>query len=263
MSETPSVYINVPAVIFAFIIEVSLIFIYSFINIKYYKGKLFTIIIGIVGFFSSVFIEGIMLLLLSKLFGQDSDFLIPFTLAFPGIFEETGRYICYKYLLKNEKNKITAISYGIGHGGFESLFLGASLLRFLFIKETLVSQGLLKQDVTFIQMFLSAWERFVCVFIQVSLSVMVFKAIKENDIKFYILAILLHDFVDFFAFLYQKSILSNIYVIELFISIFALFLSRYAYKLYINLENENVKNEKKEENFFPLKDKKEEQEEKV
>ena len=262
MSETPSVYINVPAVIFAFIIEVSLIFIYSFINIKYYKGKLFTIIIGIVGFFSSVFIEGIMLSLLSKLFGQDSDFLIPFSLAFPGIFEETGRYVCYKYLLKNEKNKITSISYGIGHGGFESLLLGSSLLRYLFIKDTLVSQGLLKQDVTFIQMFLSAWERFVCVFIQVSLSVMVFKAIKENNIKFYILAIVLHDFIDFFAFLYQKSILSNIYVIELFISIFALFLSRYAYKLYINLENENVK-KKKEENFFPLKDKKEEQEEKV
>ena len=263
MSETQNVYINIPAVIFAFIVEVSLIFIYSFINIKYYKGKLFNIIIGMVGFFSSVFIEGIILSLLSKLFGKDSDFLIPFSLAFPGIFEETGRYICYKFLLKNEKNKLTAISYGIGHGGFESLLLGASLLRFLFIKDTLISQGLLKQDVTFTQMFLSAWERFVCVFIQVSLSVMVFKAIKENNIKFYILAIVLHDFIDFFAFIYQKDILSNIYMIELFISIFALFLSRYAYKLYINLENENVKNEKKEENFFPLKDKKEEQEEKV
>ena len=259
MSEKQSVYINIPAVIFAFIVEVSLIFIYSFINIKYYSGKLFTIIIGIVGFFGSVFLEGTTLSLLSKLFGQDSDLLIPFSLAFPGIFEETGRYVCYKYLLQKEKGKITAISYGIGHGGFESLLLGASLLRFVFIKDTLISQGLLKEDVTFMQMFLSAWERFACIFIQVSLSVLVFKAIKEHNINFYILAIVLHDFVDFFAFIYQKSILSNIYVIELFISIFALFLSRYAYKLYINLENEKEKNEKKEEeNFFPLKDKKEE-----
>ena len=262
MTENQSIYINTPAVIFAFIFDISLIFIYSFINIKYYKGKIFTILIGIVGFIGSVFLEGITILIITQIFGEKSKMLIPFSLAFPGIFEETGRYICFKYILNKDKDKIKSISYGIGHGGIESLLVGVSLLRFIFIKDSLIEQGLLKEDLTFIYIFLGALERFVGVFIQISLSVMVFKTIKENDHKFYIIAIFLHDFIDFFAFLYNQNILSNLFVIEFLICFFAVIISRYAHKLYINLENEieNEEKEKKEhENFYPLENKKEEE----
>ena len=34
---------------------------------------------------------------------------------FPGVFEETGRFVAYKTVLKKRKNKETSISYGIGH----------------------------------------------------------------------------------------------------------------------------------------------------
>ena len=106
------------------------------------------------------------------------------------------------------------------------------------MKDALINQGVIKEDITFLIVSASAFERFVCVFIQISLSVIVFKAIREYNIKFYLLAIVLHDFIDFFAFLYQRGILSNIYVVELIIGICSLLISRFAYKLYINLEDE-------------------------
>ena len=40
-----------------------------------------------------------------------------------GIFEETGRIVAFKTLLRKRTNKETGISHGIGHGGFEAIFL--------------------------------------------------------------------------------------------------------------------------------------------
>ena len=253
-----SIYINNPAIIFAFLIEASFIFIYSFINIKYYNGKLSTILIGIGGFFCSVFLEGVIISLIASIFGNDSSLLIFLSLLFPGLFEETGRYICFKYFIKNDKDKIESISYGIGHGGIESFMIGAALLQFIFAKDILIEKGVLKQDMTFGPIFMGVIERFVCVFLQISFSVLVYKAYKDNNIRYYLLAIFFHDFVDFFAFLYQRKILENIYVVELIICLITLLFSRFAYKLYINLEREKVdNNEKQVKEEIPLADKRE------
>ena len=40
-----------------------------------------------------------------------------------GVFEETGRFLAIKLFLKNEREPITALSYGIGHGGAEAILL--------------------------------------------------------------------------------------------------------------------------------------------
>lgn len=241
---TESIYINVPGIIFAVIVEVSFIFIYSFINIKYYKGKITTILTGVAGFVCSVLLEGLTVKLFSKIFGETSFIFTYMVLFFPGIFEETGRYICLDCLV-NQNDKILAISYGIGHGGFESFMVGLSLLNNIFMKDTLINQGVLKEDLTFDLILCGILERFVCVFIQISLSVIVYKAVKQRKIKYYILAVFLHDFVDLFAFFYQKGIIKNIYLIETIICFLSLLLSRYAYKLYISLVNENTEETKK------------------
>jgi uncharacterized membrane protein YhfC len=48
------------------------------------------------------------------------------------LFEETGRYVAYRTLLKNERNPRAGVMYGIGHGGIESiLFVGLSLVGIL------------------------------------------------------------------------------------------------------------------------------------
>ena len=51
---------------------------------------------------------------------------------FPGVFEETGRLFAFKAILKNRKNRETAISYGVGHGGMEVLMLlGVNYVAYL------------------------------------------------------------------------------------------------------------------------------------
>ncbi len=42
---------------------------------------------------------------------------------FPGVFEETGRLVAFKTVLKNRKNRETGISHGIGHGGIEVILI--------------------------------------------------------------------------------------------------------------------------------------------
>ena len=231
-SDPKSIYISVPSVLLALCIDISFIFIYSFIHIKYYGGKIFSVLIGIAGFFGSVFIEGVIISVIAQIVGRGSNWLIPFNLSFPGIFEETGRYLCFKFILNKDEKKNKSIGYGIGHGGFESCLVGATLLVYLIYKDSLVKQGVIKENMTFITLFYGVFERFISVLIQISFSVMVFKAVKEENINYYILAILLHDFFDFFAFLYQKKIVKNILVIELIIFFLGIIFSKYAYKLY-------------------------------
>ena len=58
-------------------------------------------------------------------------FLVGF---FPGLFEETGRFVAYKTLLRKRKQRETSISHGIGHGGFEVLLIiGLNLVSYIMM----------------------------------------------------------------------------------------------------------------------------------
>ena len=51
-----------------------------------------------------------------------------------GVFEECGRYIVLKYIMKKNRTRENAILYGIGHGGIEILaVLIPSMISFLLI----------------------------------------------------------------------------------------------------------------------------------
>lgn len=51
---------------------------------------------------------------------------------FPGVFEETGRLIAFKTVLRKSRNRETPISYGIGHGGVEViLILGLTYIQYI------------------------------------------------------------------------------------------------------------------------------------
>jgi hypothetical protein len=51
---------------------------------------------------------------------------------FPGVFEETGRLVAFKTVLRKRRNRETSISYGIGHGGFEViLILGLTYIQYI------------------------------------------------------------------------------------------------------------------------------------
>ncbi|MCR5256185.1 MAG: YhfC family intramembrane metalloprotease [Acetatifactor sp.] len=143
------------------------------------------------------------------------------TALFPGLFEETGRLFAFKVLLKKRTQRETAISYGIGHGGFEVIFLlGITFINYILyaIMINTGTFGILVNSVASAapeqveqieavakmlagfsasDLAIGVFERFVAVFFHIALSILVFYACKDKK-KFmlYPLAILLHTLMD-------------------------------------------------------------------
>ena len=65
---------------------------------------------------------------------------------FPGVFEETGRLVAFKTLLRKRTQRETGLSHGIGHGGFEAMFiLGITYIEY-FIFGIMLNQGTFVQQ---------------------------------------------------------------------------------------------------------------------
>ena len=136
-----------------------------------------------------------------------------------GLFEETGRFVTMKFLLKKEQqNDHNALMYGIGHGGIEMTFILVigmvnQLLYSVMINtgqtESLLapldasSKEVLQQAFESLvntppyMFLLSPVERLAAIIAQISLSVLVWIAVTRAGKKFwYVLAILLHLLLD-------------------------------------------------------------------
>ena len=181
--------VNAPGVILSFIFELFTPLTASFIWINYYNGRLKCILFGVLGFFISVILETLFLSFITYHIDKNSDIFYAFTGISPGVFEETGRYIFLKYLLSSDKNKNISVSYGIGHGGIECIIIGFSFLSYLFIKDKITEKGGLKESITFFTGVMSASERLFSFILQISLSVIIYKAIKEKKFHFIFLVL--------------------------------------------------------------------------
>lgn len=243
--------ISAPGIILSFIFELFTPLTTSFIWIKYYNGRLKCILIGVLGFFISVILETIFLSFITYYINKNSDIFYAFTGICPGLFEETGRYIFLKILSSSDKNKNISVSYGIGHGGIECIIIGFSLLSYLFKKDRINEKRGLKESITFFTGIMSASERLFAFILQISLSVFIYKAIKEKKFHFYIFGIIIHDLIDLIPFFKLKGILTSVPIIELIVCTYSLSVSILAYNIYIHLENEqeNTKNIKFKRRF--------------
>ena len=138
----------------------------------------------------------------------------------PGLFEATARYLCFYILLKTNpinRDKKTSVSYGIGHGGIECMLLSIQDLIVIIDKEFAIENQILIDDITFLDCLIYCIVRSILVIVHISFSVLVFKAINEKKILFYILAIIIHDFIDLFGLLYLWGII-NIHISELIVT---------------------------------------------
>lgn len=142
---------------------------------------------------------------------------------FPGVFEETGRFVAYKTVLKKRKNKETSISYGIGHGGFEvMLILGLTFITYISYSlmintgtfKVVIDQAINQAPDQADQLYalagqlasfsvsdlaVSIVERIVAFLYHVGASILVFYACKEKKyLWLYPLAIVIHTVLDGF-----------------------------------------------------------------
>ena len=141
---------------------------------------------------------------------------------FPGVFEETGRLAAYKTVLKKRKNRETSISHGIGHGGFEVMFLlGATYATYIAyaimintgtfgtVVDQVMAQAPDQADslvavasgiasFSFVNLALSIIERIFAVLFHIGASIIVFYACKDKGrFWLYPLAVLIHTAMDF------------------------------------------------------------------
>ena len=147
-----------------------------------------------------------------------------------GIFEETGRFLGMKFLLKKEPTAaLPAVSYGAGHGGMEILMIfGITMISNIAIslmlnagqadtilaavpaesREQLEAQFAQLQNLNAGLLLLGFWERISALILQLGLSVIVWAAVRKGGkwCWLFLAAILLHALVDSCAVVLSKSV---------------------------------------------------------
>ncbi len=176
------------------------------------------------------------------------------------IFEEGGRYIAFRYLMKNTYDKKCAVTFGIGHGGFEMItVVGMTMISTLMFALTYNSLGLdgmlagsndpelynmITEMVASINTYdvqaviLSVLERVSAIMIHVSCSIFVFKSVQRKDLRSLGIAFGLHALMNIPAGLYQRQVINNLWIVEIFILIFACIGSYFAYTTYKKMDCE-------------------------
>ena len=152
-------------------------------------------------------------------------------IATAAIFEETARYVIFRYLQKKRPLTIgDSLAYGLGHGGIEALFIGISGLLSLFVLAQLVSQGdstLLAQlpqvTISYVQklqagqIYLLAFERILALAIQVFLTFWVWTAVKDKKMSYFLAALGFHALIDLAPALVQVGWLTQPILVEVVI----------------------------------------------
>ncbi len=141
-----------------------------------------------------------------------------------GIFEETGRFVAFRFFLKKYDDPRDSVTYGIGHGGIESIIvLGLTALSSIAMAAA-VNSGTLEQslaglgeaqlksvemqisalaDYGFVRMILEVSERIVAMALHISLSVVVFYGVRRSRLLYLFIAMIFHAVFDVPAALYQ------------------------------------------------------------
>ncbi len=175
-----------------------------------------------------------------------------------GIFEETARLISFKYLIK-DRNDITAVTYGVGHGGMEAILIGGVSSLNAIVYSILINNGgfqstmekaLVSEEVisttynhfvnsSSVLWLMPGFERIIAMIIHISLSILVFHAVKEKKYIYFFISIVCHAVINFPAALYQAGVISNVYIIELITLVFAIILGFVVFKKLIKKIHNN------------------------
>ena len=134
-----------------------------------------------------------------------------------GLFEETGRYLAMRIYMKKSLTKENSLMYGVGHGGIEAVMLvGISYISNLMVALMINLNHLdslfagLNDATTAVtidrlsalwtlpsyQFFFAGVERISAMMLQIALSYLVYRAVKEKQMKFYGIAVGIHFAVD-------------------------------------------------------------------
>ena len=171
-----------------------------------------------------------------------------------GVFEECGRHIVLKYIMKKNRTRENAVLYGIGHGGIEILaVLLPGMILYLTIA-VLFSRGDVQNALNSLKiteetaaaalpsvraaaafdygmMASNVIERFFAMFIHIGLTVIVYHGVVNAKKSCLPAAILLHMLMDTFPALYQRGVVP-LWAVEVWTAVWTVIIVFIAVKLY-------------------------------
>ena len=185
--------------------------------------------------------------------GNTAAFVL-YGITMAGVFEECGRHIVLKYIMKKNRTRENAVLYGIGHGGIEALavllppmitYLAIAVLfsrgdtenalRALNITEKTAAAALPSVQAAaafdYGMMAMNVIERLFATLLHIGLTVIVYYGVVNARKACLPLAILLHMLMDTFPALYQRSLVP-LWAVEVWSAVWAATVVFIAAKLY-------------------------------
>ena len=174
--------------------------------------------------------------------GNTAAFVL-YGITMAGVFEECGRHIVLKYIMKKNRTRENAVLYGIGHGGIEALavllppmitYLAIAVLfsrgdtenalRALNITEKTAAAALPSVQAAaafdYGMMAMNVIERLFATLLHIGLTVIVYYGVVNARKACLPLAILLHMLMDTFPALYQRSLVP-LWAVEVWSAVWA------------------------------------------
>ena len=261
--------LSILAIIFSMFVSIGGPVFLCFYVAKRYRAKLYPAVIGAAAF-------ALFVLILESVFhnvvlGSTGDLITGNIWLYglyggltAGIFEETGRFLAMRFYMKKSMSKGNALMYGVGHGGIEAVLLVgisyiSNLVVALMINTTGVDQLLSGLDeatkaesleqlsalwtIPAYQFFFAGIERISAMLLQLALSYLVYRAVKEKKMSFYGKAIGIHFVVDAATVIlssYLGDSFIGLLVTECVVLAAVLLVCRWAYALFHDEEDTEV-----------------------
>lgn len=251
---------NIPlfiSYVISLLIMIGLPVLLAFIVTRYFKVSWWVVLVGVLTFLLSQAVHYPAVIGINALFNNGilpipSEKWVPLVNGvigglLAGLCEETARWVGFKVLKQKAERYGSAFALGVGHGGMESILLavlgtGATLFTVLFYNAGgEVAKGISTDQVQYMlfqidQFWMTPWvngllpgvERIIALSLQIFLSTLVWKAVVDRSIVWFLLAVIYHAVVDALA-VYLAGIGWGYWAIE---GILALFLVLNIYLLY-------------------------------
>nr|MCR5761314.1 YhfC family intramembrane metalloprotease [Sphaerochaetaceae bacterium] len=170
-----------------------------------------------------------------------------------GVFEECGRYVIMKWILRKNRTCENAVLYGIGHGGIEVLIvLLPTMITYLAIA-VLFSTGSTENALNalkiteetaaaalpsvqaaasfnYTMMCMNVIERLFAMLLHIGLTVIIYFGVVKAKRGLLPMAIILHMLTDMFPALYQRGLMP-LWVVEVWIAFWTVFVVYTAVRL--------------------------------
>lgn len=198
----------------------------------------------------------------SRFINGNTAVYVLYGIVMAGVFEECGRYVVLKHVLKKNRTRENAVLYGIGHGGIEVLVVLLPAMVSYLVIAIRFSEGNTEEALNALKIteetaaaalpsvqaaaafdsaaaVMNVTERLFAMLIHIGLTVIVYYGVQSARKGLLPLAILLHMLADTFPALYQRGVI-HLWAVELWAALCSAVIVFIAVRLYRNMNEQTT-----------------------